>query len=384
MEMAWGGNPFEKEKKMSLYIHIPFCNSKCTYCNFISFANIDKQIPKYLDALYEEIDERGKEYRDYKITTVYIGGGTPSILPDGEIDELMQFIRSRFTVLYDESVTIEANPKSLTKEKAKEYFNAGINRISLGLQTDNPSLLKLLNRPHNYEDFEKAVEYAKSAGFSDFNADILLGIPNQTLRDVKITLDKLVKLPITHISAYGLILEKGTPISKSVETGKLKICNEDLANKMYDYTVKRLLEAGFYRYEISNFAKESYASKHNLNYWNRGEYLGLGLASHSFVNGEHWHNTENLPKYLKNPTDCKEDIEQQTLETAKQETIMLSLRTEAGLDIREFNREFNANFMQDYLPQIKKLLEANLITIKDFFVTINDFNVSNAIIEEFF
>ena len=373
----------EDPDKMTLYVHIPFCVSKCAYCDFCSFVPSHGDIAKYLQALYHEIDVRALEYSHQQITSIYIGGGTPSTLHNNAIYELLQHIRSRFAVLYNGSVTIEANPNSLTRAKAKEYFDAGIRRISIGLQSHSNRLLHLLNRPHSYRDFVHAVQYADEAGFVDISADILLGIPTQTMQDLRGTLDRLLDIPLTHISAYGLILEEGTPITNAINSGKLIPCSESLANKMYDYTVDRLHKSGFYRYEISNFCRSGYPSVHNLNYWNRGQYLGVGLGSHSFVNGVHWSNTLDFAKYLKSPQDCRENVEVETIETAKLETIMLALRTEAGLDIKKYDSTFGTSFLNEYRDTIKFLLNNNLITINNFRLTVNDFNVSNAIIEHF-
>lgn len=371
------------DKNMSLYLHIPFCVSKCTYCDFCSFVAKPKIIKDYIQALSTEITTRAKEFEDKTITSIYIGGGTPSILPSGALAQIIQLIRTSFNVSYCSSLTVEANPNSFTHKLAQELMDAGVTRLSFGLQTHSKRLLKLLNRPHTYLDFERAIAIATQVGFTDINADILLGIPTQTKADLQNTLHKLIKLPLTHISAYGLILEPNTPLTLAVQNGELPEIDEDTACDMYNYTVTTLNKSGFNRYEISNFAIPGCESTHNLNYWARGQYLGLGLASHSFVNGYHWQNTNSLDTYLNSPTNSYFDVERETITTAKLETIMLALRTTTGLDIKEFNQKFNANFMQEYHNILTQLLEQDLITIKDHILTIKDYNLSNSIIAMF-
>ena len=370
-------------KKCSIYIHIPFCVSKCSYCDFCSFVPQNEQIQDYINALFNEIDYYKNKYHDYSITSIYIGGGTPSVLPNGSINKILAKIKENFNVLSQIEITIEANPNSFTQGKAQEYIKAGCNRISFGLQTDKLQLLKILNRAHNFDQFKKAVELAYSIGITNINADIMFGIPTQTIKDVKNTLSKLIALPISHISAYSLICEPNTPLTKAIQQGALQIPTDDETVDMYDFAVKSLEDKGFYRYEISNFAKAGCESRHNLNYWERGEYLGLGLSACSFIEGAHWQNTSNLYKYLKFPTKV-EDYEPETTETAKEEMIMLALRTIKGLDLIKYNKTFNADFLEDYKDVIDKLIKENLIEIANNHLVIKKIYISNSIIAEFF
>lgn len=370
--------------RFALYIHIPFCVSKCSYCDFCSFVPSKKQVEDYLEALKEEIKEAGRRAGGRLVTSVYIGGGTPSVLPDGAIEEIMNCVRENFIVLNACSTTIEANPNTFTREKAREYMLAGCSRLSLGLQSSNAKILKILNRAHDFKDCKRAVENALYYNIKDINVDIMLGVPEQTLDDVKETLKRVVELPITHISAYGLICEPNTPLTRSIERRELVLPDEDKTVKMYDYAVKFLEKNGFKRYEISNFAKAGYESEHNLNYWHRGAYLGLGLAAHSFLDGIHWQNTDKFKEYIKNPSECQKDIEHETIKTAKEETIMLALRTTAGLDISEYNRLFSGDFLEEYSTVLSKLEKNKLIEIKDGTVRITNMYISNAIIAEFF
>ena len=371
-------------KNFGLYIHIPFCVSKCSYCDFCSFVPNITQMQDYISALKREIVEAGKQVKGKVVTSVYIGGGTPSTLYSGAIVEIMDCVRKNFNLIKNCSVTIEANPNSFDNEQATEYARAGCTRLSLGLQSDNDKILKVLNRVHNYHDCVNAIEAARLNGMTDINVDLILGVPQQTISDLQVTLSKVVNLPITHISAYGLINEPNTPLTKAIEQGKYTLPPEDEAVDMYNLTVKTLAEHGFYRYEISNFSKIGYRSAHNMNYWRRGEYLGLGLGAHSFINGTHFHNTEDFKKYLDAPANCKEDIESETIKTAKEETIMLALRTTDGLDITEYNKTFSADFLQEYHPVLNKLLKNNLIEIKNNKLIIKDPYISNSIIAEFF
>lgn len=369
-------------KGMSLYVHIPFCVSKCTYCSFCSFANKSEFMQQYVTKLIDEIETKSKEFAGYEISSVYIGGGTPSILPLGSITQIIQAINKCFKLKSDINITVEGNPNSLSLEKLKEFKDAGVNRLSIGLQSSNDNLLKLLNRPHTAQDFVNCMENAHKVGFSNINVDIILGIPTQTLDDVKNTLNFILSKNITHISAYGLILEKGTKLYKQVKSQELKPLSDDLCNEMYDYVVRTLKENGFNRYEISNFAKQGFESVHNLNYWRRGQYLGVGVAAFSFVHGVHWENTSSLKDYL---TNCnkKLNIEIETSYTAKLETIMLALRLDEGLDIEKFNKTFQTDFLKEYDFVLQNLLNNKLVRVENGRVIINDQHISNAIIAEF-
>lgn len=372
------------KSQFALYIHIPFCVSKCSYCDFCSFAPKLEQVTTYISALKQEIESAKEKTKGRQVSSIYIGGGTPSTLPAGAVEEIMACVRKNFDLVENCSISIEANPNSFDSEKAKEYARVGCTRLSLGLQSDNDKILKVLNRAHNFNDCVNAVQFALNNNINDINVDIMLGVPQQTKRDLEITLQKVIDLPITHISAYGLICEPNTPLTNAIRQGKLILPSDDEAVEMYDYTVDFLAKHGFKRYEISNFAKEGYRSVHNMNYWKRGEYLGLGLAAHSFYNSTHWHNTEDFTKYLQNPTNCREDIEYETIQTAKEEMIMLALRTTDGLDIEKYNNTFSCDFLQEYKSAINKLLENDLIQIKNGVVTIKNLYISNAIISEFF
>lgn len=370
-------------KEISFYVHIPFCVSKCKYCAFLSFTNKEKFFEIYVKRLKEEILSYKERLADYEVKTIFVGGGTPSILPPELLEEIIALIKNNFKISKDCEITSEANPESFNFEKAKIWKRCGVNRISFGLQSDDDLTLKQLGRPHTFNDFLDAISFAKKANFKNINADILLGTSGQTEEKIKSLIEKLSKLDLTHVSAYGLMLEEGTPLFLEVKQKKVILPTEEQQVSLYNTAVKTLKQFGFNRYEISNFSKPNFESKHNKNYWNRGEFLGFGVGAYSFFKGEHFNNTQDLKSYLKDDLK-RENIEKESLETAKKETIMLSLRTEKGLDIEKFNNKFNEDFLKTFRRQIEKLKNSNLIKIEKGFLSICDFEVSNYIISEFF
>ena len=374
-----------KKQKLSLYIHIPFCVSKCSYCNFCSFVADERMMLDYIAALKLEIENACIHYKDRQVSTIYVGGGTPSVLPSGGIQEILDVIRDNFDVSNEVDITIEANPNTFTKEKAAEYKRAGCNRLSMGLQAKNQKHLNLLNRPHTFLQAKEAINYAILSGITDINIDLLLGIPYQNIWDIKELLQSVVELPITHISAYSLINEPDTPLTKKIQQKCVPEQNSlDVVN-FYDFTVDFLAQNGFFRYEISNFSKPGYQSKHNLNYWQRGEFVGFGLGAYSFYEGTHWQNTSKLTEYLKEPTNAIVEKEKETLLTAKEETIMLALRTAKGLDIRAYNEQFGADFLREHHSALDFLInKAGLLEIVDGFVRATNFYMTNTIILKLF
>ena len=262
-------------KRLGLYIHIPFCVKKCNYCDFLS-APANKQVQMaYMETLQKEIEEKATEYKEYCVDTIFVGGGTPSSVPYESIVSLMETVKEHFVLLEDCEVTMECNPGTVTKEALLAYAAAGINRLSIGLQTTDDNLLKELGRIHTYEQFLETYEWAREAGFSNINVDIMSGLPNQTLEQYEETLCKILELSVEHISSYSLIVEEGTPFYKLYEEDKLSLPSEETERQMYYRTGEILKEAGFNRYEISNYAKEGYECRHNVRYWVRENYLGL-------------------------------------------------------------------------------------------------------------
>ena len=278
-----------RRKQIGLYIHIPFCKQKCSYCDFCSYAEKQDLISKYIKCLLQEIKEVGSNNRAdfeigkddlFSVKTIYIGGGTPSLIESKYIVQIMEEIKSNFELDENAEITIEVNPGTVTLEKLEDYNKVGINRLSIGLQSTHEHLLKEIGRIHTYLDFLDTFRFAREAGFENINVDLMIGLPNQTLAEVQDSIEEIVSMEPEHISVYSLILEEGTPLFKKVEEG-LELPDEELERKMY-WTVKRILEAnGYNHYEISNFAKQGYESKHNLDCWNQKEYIGFGVAAHS-------------------------------------------------------------------------------------------------------
>lgn len=354
-------------KNLGLYIHIPFCKSKCHYCSFNSEVAGETRIREYVDALLREIKLRAKEYNaKYEIKTLYIGGGTPSSLELGMIREILKKVYDNFVVANNAEITIEINPNTLTKEKVDEYLSAGINRFSIGLQAKQERLLKVLGRRHSYQDFKKAVALLKNAGANNISADIMLGLPGQTLTDVLESVKELKSLGVKHISAYMLSIEEGTVYDRLVSEGLLKLPPESDTIKMYNGVVKQLASYGYNRYELSNFAMDGYQSKHNNLYWDRVDYLGVGSAAHSFIGGVRLANTIDVSQYISHLKDDEIALEFKdpvTTEEAKEETIMLSLRKTSGIDLDAYEREFGESLLATKSNEIKELIQDGFVII---------------------
>lgn len=348
---------------IGLYIHLPFCVKKCNYCAFTSVVANDEDKKEYVNNLLTEIRLRAKELSGTKIlNTIYIGGGTPSSLPAGEITKIMDTINKNFSISSGAEITIECNPSSLTKEKAKEYISAGINRFSLGLQSAQNSHLKTLGRLHTADTFKNAVEILHSLNVKNINGDLMLGIPNQTKEDVVNSVNFLAGLDVQHISIYMLELEGDTPFKRLYDNNMLPLPTDEETIELYNTAKETLEKFGFNRYEVSNFAKLGFESKHNKNYWNRGEYLGVGASAESFINGFRFGNTKDIKSY--NLYISKEEIpleykEKVTTEEALEETVMLSLRTENGLNLETVSQEF----VKDNKDKLKSFIKDGLLVI---------------------
>lgn len=329
-------------KPLSIYVHIPFCAHKCHYCAFSSGVAGDSVKEEYVTALKTEIKSRAEELSGRsEVKTVYIGGGTPSTLPDGKIAEILDTIFKYFVVSNDAEVTVEVNPSSLTPAKAKEYVNAGVTRVSMGLQAKQPHHLKTLGRLHTAEEFKTAVKILRTAGITNISGDIILGLPNQTLAEVTESVEFLADL--NHISVYMLELEEGTAFKRLADAGQLKIPTDTETVKLYAQAKDTLKKLGFTRYEISNFARPGFESIHNQTYWKRENYLGLGASAHSFVDGTRFANTSETYEYISYLKDGKIPLEfKETLtdEEAMEEKLMLGLRTTAGVNLNDLGSAF--------------------------------------------
>lgn len=387
-----------RRKQIGLYIHIPFCKQKCSYCDFCSYAEKQNLISKYIKCLLQEIKEVGINNRAdfengkddlFSIKTIYIGGGTPSLIESKYIVQIMKEIKSNFELDENVEITIEVNPGTVTLEKLEDYNKAGINRLSIGLQSTHEHLLKEIGRIHTYLDFLDTYRFAREAGFENINVDLMIGLPNQTLAEVQDSIEEIVSMEPEHISVYSLILEESTPLFKKVEDG-LELPDEELERKMY-WTVKQTLEAnGYNHYEISNFAKQNYESKHNLDCWSQKEYIGFGVAAHSYTNGIRYSNIENLEQYIKNYEEDKTEEnlifhEKQDMEAMQKEYMLLGLRKIDGVSIQDFKIKFVANPVFLYHDKLEKLVNEDLIEIDgdQIKLTNKGLDLANIVWEEF-
>ena len=370
-------------KELGLYIHIPFCKQKCSYCDFISYSNKNNLVEKYIDALKQEIKEKAKKLNEYEITTIYIGGGTPSYIESKYIVEVLETIKQNYKISKNAEITIEVNPGTATEEKLQEYIKTGINRISLGLQSCNDILLNLIGRIHSYEEFLNTYKIARKVGFKNINVDLMIGLPNQNLEDVKDSLEKIIGLNPEHISIYSLIVEEETPIERKIEKGEIKLPNEELERKEYWKVKKTLEKFGYKHYEISNFAKQGHESKHNVNCWEQKEYIGFGLAAHSYINKKRFSNVEKIEEYIEKKEPIIHEI--QDIENQKKEYMLLGLRKINGIKISDFKNKFGCNPIMEFKDELNKLVEKGLLEIDldEIRLTKKGIDLANIVWEKF-
>lgn len=358
-----------------IYIHVPFCARKCTYCDFASYPNEINKAESYFACLYRELEGRAKTVEDKIFSTVYIGGGTPSIVDPKFIAGAIRQVKKQFKLISNPEITIELNPGTVTKEKVDVYKNVGINRFSIGLQTGFDEQLKKLNRIHTAKDFLLTCNLLKGENVS---ADLLIGLEAQTLEQVKKSIDLALAGGIKHVSVYALTPEVGTPIYTDYLNGLL--LDGDEVRDIYDGVVEYLKQKGLFRYEVSNFAVSGYESKHNQNYWKRGEYVGAGVSASGFLNGRRYTNTFSIDEYNnaviynKMPEISSDEI---SGDDAEFEFIMLGLRTRDGIDTVEFNDLFKVDFSEKYKDVLKKKskflnFNGSKITIKDEFLYVQN------------
>lgn len=359
-------------KEIGIYIHIPFCIKKCKYCDFISFENKFDQVENYINALIKTIINYKNS--DYKIDTIYFGGGTPSSIEAKYIKDILETVKSKFNVNENAEITIEVNPGTVNKERLLVYKNIGINRISIGLQSTNNQILEDIGRIHTYEKFLDSYYLIKEIGFNNINIDLMFALPNQTLNNVEKDLEKVINLNPSHISLYSLILEEGTILKQEIMNNKYKLPDEITERKMYHKIKEILQKNGYNHYEISNFAKKGFESKHNLNCWNQKEYLGFGVAAHSYLDNVRFSNINNIDKYIKNidEENYQKNIviqEEQTHEDVLKEYMMLGFRKIDGISISKFEQKFSINPLFYFRFEIsdleqKELIEVDLDNIK--------------------
>ena len=369
-------------RKLGLYIHIPFCRTKCLYCDFCSFVSRNEgEREEYVDALLREINERGT--KEYLVDTVYFGGGTPSLLSTKQIERILSAVKENFVLCEDAEITIECNPMTRL-EDGKEYFSAlrkiGVNRLSLGAQSAIDKELKLIGRRHSFENVKRTFFDARESGFDNISLDLMLGIPSQTLESLEYSVNELVKLDAEHISIYSLQLEEGTPLYKMRE--RYDLADDDVSADMYERVVCLMKNDGYEHYEISNFAKLGKESWHNSKYWRLDEYLGLGLAAHSDFDGKRFENTKDINKYLSgNWIETEIEIGAKEREF---EFIMLGLRTGEGISKSEFFERFGIDFDEKYGKKVENLEKMGYFFQNDDRIVLNErgFEVSNVILAQ--
>ena len=409
--------------KLELYVHIPFCVKKCAYCDFLSAPADAQERTLYIEALTREIRSRKSDYEMYQVSTVFLGGGTPSVLETDDIGGIFRALLDSFDIAKDAEITMEVNPGTVTEEKAAAWKKYGVNRLSIGLQSVNDDELKMLGRIHTYKEFLRTWKIVRRAGFENVNIDLISAIPGQTLRSWERTLRTVANLKPEHISAYSLIVEAGTPFyeqyrENAEERGEDSrkhgstlssgqdylppLPDEDTECEIYKTTEKILAEYGYHRYEISNYAKAGYECRHNLGYWERKEYLGLGLGASSLISECRFHNTNDMEKYLgcyggaagdmqscsqmqSGITDIREDVECLTVEDRMEEFMFLGLRKMEGISMAEFRAAFGKDIRDVYGEQLRKLSGQGLIEVSDERIRLTErgIDISNYVFSEF-
>ncbi|WP_313961022.1 radical SAM family heme chaperone HemW [uncultured Parvimonas sp.] len=352
-------------KRLGLYIHIPFCDRICNYCDFTAFQGANSKIKEYVEALKKEIELEGN--KNFLIDSIFIGGGTPSFIDGKYIFEILEKVKENFTVLDNIEISIETNPKTFDKKKLEYYKSAKINRVSIGVQSFNDVILKELGRNHNSKEAFDSIELVKKFDF-DINLDLIFGYQSQTIEDILYDLEMVKNINPDHISYYALIIEEKTKFKALQNSGKLDFLDEETERKMYHLIVEKLEEIVLNQYEVSNFAKVGKESVHNKKYWNCKEYLGLGISAHSYLNDERFSNTVNLSKYIKElqngniPVDFREKLD---MPTKKFEYIIMNMRLKEGFLISDYNRLFESNFLEENKKAVKIGLENDVVEIKD-------------------
>lgn len=368
---------------LELYVHIPFCVRKCQYCDFLSGPSDEETKDRYIEALLKEI--RAAEHTEnYEIVSVFIGGGTPSALKAEAIASIMRTLQEQFFFCEDAEVTIEANPGTVDLEKLTIYRNVGINRLSFGLQSTDAEELKLLGRIHSYEEFLKSYEWAREAGFSNINIDLMFAIPGQTGEAWRQHLYQVAELNPEHISAYSLIIEEGTPFAEQ----NLDLPDEDTEYQMYEDTAEILERYGYRQYEISNYAKQGYMCRHNAGYWQRREYLGFGLGASSLYGGMRFSNTHQMQEYLKesrNPDQIRKDVTVLSRNEQIEEFMFLGLRMTEGISEKKFEENFDVRLMDVYGDILQKYEETGFMEHIEtkWRLTRKGIHVSNHILADF-
>lgn len=376
------------KKDLGLYIHIPFCVKKCAYCDFLSWKGSDEEREAYVQALEKEISSYSEFAKDYRVSTVFFGGGTPSVLEGEQTERILKKIRDTFRVEKDAEITLEMNPGTAQKEKLLLYRELGINRLSIGLQSVKNENLKLLGRIHTYGDFLDSYRMAREAGFDNISADLISSLPGQTLEEWKEELEILQETPLEHISVYQLIIEKGTEFYEKYGEHEELLPDEETSREIYLWTGKYLKEHGFEQYEISNYARPSRKSRHNLRYWKRKDYLGLGLGAASMVHNIRMSNTRDWEKYIEgsqNPKRLREEVEFLEEPRQMEEFMFLGLRKTEGVSRKEFRRIFGRDLDMVYEKALQKHLENGMLEASKDRIRLSQAGilVSNQVLSDF-
>ena len=384
-----------EKRELELYVHIPFCVKKCAYCDFLSHPSGREEQSAYIDALLTEIAGRSKNYIDCRVSTVFLGGGTPSILDGDDTARIFHALREHFDISEDAEITMEVNPGTASEEKLKAWRQCGINRLSIGLQSANDKELRMLGRIHTYHTFLETFRLAREAGFDNINVDLISAIPGQTCSSWENTLRTVAELGPEHISAYSLIIEEGTPFYERYGKGGgfPPLPSEEEERAIYERTADLLEEYGYHRYEISNYAKEGRWCRHNLGYWERKEYLGLGLGASSLVGEQRFHNTQDIQKYIRlfgsgrqaAEDEIREEEETLSLQEQMEEYMFLGLRKTEGITEEGFFQSFHRPFSEVYGETAGKLEEKGLLVRRDgrVYLTRRGIDISNYVFAEF-
>ncbi len=372
------------KKALELYLHIPFCIRKCEYCDFLSGPADERNRRTYLDALLRELAAVGPQAEDYEVTSVYIGGGTPSLLPGEWMEKLMAGVREGYCLAKDAEISMEANPGTLTKENLAGYRRAGINRLSLGCQSTDDAELKLLGRIHTWAQFQESFRMAREAGFTNLNVDLMSGLPGQHLASWEKSLETIARMEPEHISAYSLIIEEGTPFAEKT----LELPDEEEERQMYERTGEILQSYGYQQYEISNYAKSGKECQHNLGYWTRREYLGFGVGSASLFQNQRFTNLRDRSAYAAfdgKVESIRRDLETLTVREQMEETMILGLRLIRGVSRSEFQKNFGVSVGEIYGPMLEKYSRMGLLQIKGDRIALTraGISVSNPIMADF-
>ena len=386
-------------RNVGIYVHIPFCKRKCYYCDFISYDNKNEKIEEYIKYLKYEIYQTGEGSKldvknnliePLKISSIYIGGGTPSYIDSKYIVEIIELIKKEFELYEDAEITIEINPGTVDKQKLLDYKNIGINRLSIGVQSNSNTLLNDIGRIHSYEEFLSTYNLAREIGFNNINLDFIIGLPNQKDEDIDNLIKEIKRLSPEHISIYSLMIEENTKMYKDYIKNIINLPSEDIERQIY-WKIKRNLENdGYLHYEISNFAKYGYESKHNLACWNQEEYIGFGVAAHSYTDGARYSNIANIDEYIdnfKNNKDIDNIIfhEKQNNEMKMKEYMFLGFRKIKGVNIDQFYNKFKEDVFDVFSKELSKLIKIGLIEINDNYIKLTNrgLDLANLVFEEF-